>query len=327
MELSKLKSRTLAVLVIVIGACSAIHVSAQTWPSKPIKLIVPFPAGGPTDSLARQVATQLSVKLGQSIVIENVGGANGSIGMGQVAKAKPDGYTLGLGSNGSQVTNALLYSKLTFSPSTDLAPISIVAEYINVLVVNKALPVHNVPELIAYAKANPGTVSYGSAGNGSSNHFGGFNFARLAGIDATHVPYKGSAPALVDVMAGNITFMFDVMVTSMPQVRAGKLRALATSGTVRSKQMPEIPTVAESVPGFASVGWFAIFGPAELPKEIAHRVSREIATLAQTPEFINNLSKQGFEVVANTPEQLRERMVKESKLLEPIVKASGAKVD
>lgn len=327
MQLSKLKSRTLAILVIVISACSAIHVSAQTWPSKPIKLIVPFPAGGPTDSLARQVATQLSVTLGQSIVIENVGGANGSIGMGQVAKAKPDGYTLGLGSNGSQVTNPLLYSKLAFNPATDLAPISMVAEYINVLVVNKNLPVHNVPELIAYAKANPGTVNYGSAGNGSSNHFGGFNFARLAGIEATHVPYKGSAPALVDVIAGNTTFMFDVMVTSMPQVMGGKLRALATSGTVRSKQIPDIPTVAETVPGFASVGWFAMFGPAELPAEIAQRLSREIVKLAQTPEFINNLSMQGFEVVASTPEQLRERMAKESKLLEPIVKASGAKVD
>ena len=327
MQPSKLKSRTLSVLVIVISACSAIHVSAQTWPSKSIKLIVPFPAGGPTDSLARQVAAQLSVKLGQSIVIENVGGANGSIGMGQVAKAKPDGYTLGLGSNGSQVTNPLLYSKLAFSPATDLAPISMVAEYINVLVVNKNLPVHNVPELIAYAKANPGTVNYGSAGNGSSNHFGGFNFARLAGIEATHVPYKGSAPALVDVMAGNTTFMFDVMVTSMPQVRGGKLRALATSGTLRSQQIPDIPTVSETVPGFASVGWFAVFGPAELPTEIAQRLSREIAKLAQTPESINNLSKQGFEVVVSTPEQLHERMAKESKLLEPIVKASGAKVD
>jgi tripartite-type tricarboxylate transporter receptor subunit TctC len=195
-----------------------------------------------------------------------------------------------------------------------------------VVVVNKSLPVHNVPELIDYAKANPGTVTYGSAGNGSSNHFGGFNFARLAGIEATHVPYRGSAPALVDVMAGKPTFMFDAMVTSMPQVRGGKLRALATSGTVRSKQIPDLPTVAETVPGLANVGWFAIFGPAELPAEIAQRLSLEIAKLAQTPEFINNLSKQGFEVVVSTPEQLRERMAKESQLLEPIVKTSGVKV-
>jgi tripartite-type tricarboxylate transporter receptor subunit TctC len=327
MQVLKFKSWTAVFAVLIMSVCSTSYAVADTWPSKPIKLIVPFPAGGPTDSLARQIATQLSTSLGQPIIIENVGGANGSIGMGQVAKAKPDGYTLGLGSSGSQVINPLLYSKLANNPTTDLAPISMVAEYVNVLVVNNDLPVHNVPELIAYAKANPGKVNYGSAGNGSSNHLGGFDFGRLTGISATHVPYKGSAPALVDLMAGNTTFMFDIMVTSMPQVRAGKLRALATSGTVRNKQVLNLPTVAETVPGFSSVGWFALYGPAELRLDVAQRLSQEIAKLARFTEFVDILSKQGFDLVGSTPEQLRDRSDKEMKLLEPIVKASGAKVD
>jgi tripartite-type tricarboxylate transporter receptor subunit TctC len=247
--------------------------------------------------------------------------------MSQVAKAKPDGYTLGLGSNGAMVVNPFLYAKPPYNAKSHFTPVSLVVEYINVLVVNSELPVRSVPEFIAYAKANPGKLNYGSAGNGSSNHLAGFNFGRLAGIVATHVPYKGSAPALVDLMAGNTSFMFDVMVTSMPQVRAGKLRALATSGPVRSNQAPELPTVAETVPGFESVGWFGLFGPAELPGEIAQRLSRDVARIVQLPEFADKLATQGFEVSAGTPEQLRDRMARDMKLLEPIIKASGATLD
>jgi tripartite-type tricarboxylate transporter receptor subunit TctC len=317
----------MAMAAVAAAVFAVGHAQAQTWPSKPIRLIVPFPPGGSTDTLARQLGNQLGAALNQSVVVENIGGANGSIGMGQLVKAKPDGYTLGLGSSGSQVINPLLYTKLAYSPATDLSPISMVAEYVNVLVVNESLPVHNVAELIRYAKANPDKVSYGSAGNGSSNHLGGFNFARSAGIQAMHVPYKGSAPALVDLMGGNLTFMFDVMATSMPQVRAGKLRALATSGTARSAQAPELATVAESLPGFSSVGWFALFAPAHLPDDITRRLNAAVATIVRSPEMTDVLSKQGFDPVSSTPEQLRQRMASESSALAPLIKASGAKVD
>lgn len=322
-----MKSLLSLTLAISLGGLVSTGVSAEPWPTKPIRLVVPFPPGGPTDALARQVAKQLETALEQTVIVENVGGANGSIGMGQVAKAKPDGYTLGLGSSGSQVVNPLLYSKLSYSPASDMMPISLVAEYVNVLVVNKDLPVHSVADLVSYAKANPGKVNYGSAGNGSSNHLGGFNFSQFTGIAATHVPYKGSAPALLDLMAGNITFMFDVMVTSMPQVRAGKLRALATSGTTRSKQLAELPTVAEAVPGFSSIGWFALFGPAGLPDDITQRLNTEIVKIARSPAMIDTLSKQGFDAVSSTADELRKRMAAESKSLAPLIKASGAKVD
>lgn len=317
----------MAFAMAAMGVLAAGNLHAQAWPSKPVRLIVPFPPGGPTDTLARQLAKQLGDVVSQPVLVENVAGANGAIGMAQVAKAKPDGYTLGLGSNGSQVVNPLLYTNLSYSPATDMTPISMVAEYVNVLVVNEGLPVHNVAELIRYAKANPGKVNYGSAGNGSSNHLGGFNFARMAGVQATHVPYRGSAPALVDLMAGNTTFMFDVMATSLPQVRAGKLRALATSGTTRSAQVPELGTIAESLPGFSSVGWFALFGPAGLPDDIVRQLSAVVGRIAQSPEVVAAFSKQGFDALSSTPEQLRQRMADESKALKPIIKASGAKVD
>jgi len=312
---------------LALGAAAPAMASEQAWPAKPIKLIIPFPPGGPTDSLGRQFAEKLRASLGESVIVENVGGANGSIGMSRVASAAPDGYTLGLGAVGTQVINPLLYPNPPYDTFKDFSPISLVSEYVNVLVVNQELPVKSVADLIDYAKKNPGKVTYGSAGQGSSNHLSAALFASSAGIEATHVPYRGSAPALVDLMAGNTTFMFDVMVNSMPQVRAGKLRALAVSGAKPDPQVPELPPVAQTLPGYEVLGWFALYGPPGMPKDIVTKLSQATAAISQDAELTASMAKQGFNIAASTPEQLTERMAKDIETLGPVIKASGAKVE
>ncbi|MGO4328126.1 Bug family tripartite tricarboxylate transporter substrate binding protein [Cupriavidus sp. 2TAF22] len=247
---------TLIAAALALGA-PPVAAQAQTWPSRPLRLVVPFPAGGPADVLARYVGQKLSQDLHQPLVVENVPGMGGSIGMQKVAHASADGYTLGFATVGALTVNPAIYPNVGYNARRDFTPVAQVGEYENVLVTGANQPYRSLKDLLAAARTRPGQVTYGSAGNGSSNHLSGALLASQSGVKLNHIPYKGSAAALTDVMAGNVDFMFDVPVTSLPQLRSGKVRALATTGAQRSPDFPGVPTVAESVPGYVVMGWAA----------------------------------------------------------------------
>ena len=263
--------------VFILGIFFSGFCTAQPYPSKPIRFIVPFPPGGSTDGFSRPLAIKLSELVGQPVVIENVGGAGASIGSDRIAKSAPDGYTIGLATTGSLAINPHIYGrKLPHDTIRDFTHITLAVSYVNVLVVNPNVPVKTVAELIEYAKTNP--VSFGSAGNGSSNHLSGELLKVLSKAPMEHVPYKGSGPAMTDVIAGNITFMFDVLITSIPQMRAGRVRALAVTSARRSPYVPEVPTMDESgVHGYAEAGsdlWFGVVGPAGIPRPIVQKLTK-----------------------------------------------------
>ena len=305
---------------------------AQEFPHKPIKWIVPFPPGGPTDSFSRPVAQKLSEILGQPVVVENVPGAGASIGMDRVAKSPPDGYTIGLASTGTHAINPHLYgARLPHDTVRDFTPLTLGNRYVNVLIVNPKLGINSVAELIAYAKANPGKVTFGSAGNGSSNHLSGESLKFVTGAPMQHVPYRGSAPALADVMAGNITFMFDIPVTAMPMVRAGRVKALAVSGDRRSPFVPDVPSMTEAgVKGFNEVGsdlWMGIVGPAGIPKPIVARLNEALIQALRSVEVRERIAAQGFELWTSTPEEYARVIKADRERWGKLVKSSGARID
>ena len=258
---------------------------AQTpYPTKPIRIVVPFPAGGTTDILARAVAQRLTETLGQPVVVDNRPGAGGNIGAELVAKAAPDGYTLLMGTVGTHAINASLYAKMPYDHVRDFAPVILVAGVPNVLVINPALPVNSVQELIAYGKANPGKLNFASSGNGTSIHLSAELFKTMTGVQMAHVPYKGSAPALVDLMGGQVQLMFDNLPSALPQIKAGKLKALAVTSAQRSSALPDVPTVIESgLPGFEASSWFGLLAPAGTPKDIIAKLNGEVAKWLATP--------------------------------------------
>lgn len=301
---------------------------AQTYPSRAITMVVPFPAGGTTDILGRFVGQGLSAAWGQPVVIENRGGAGGNIGAAAVAKAAPDGYTLLVGTVGTHAINASLYSKMPYDTVKDFIPVTLIASVPNMLVVTPSLPVNSVAELVAYAKANPGKLNMASSGNGTSIHLSGELFKVMTGVDMVHVPYKGSAPALNDLMAGQVQLMFDNMPSALPQVKGGTLKALAVTTATRSPAMPDLPTVAEAgVPGFEASSWFGVFAPAGTPKEIVDKLQAEIARILKTPEMTERLAQQGAVAVGNTSEEFAAYVQAELTKWAGVVKASGAKVD
>lgn len=286
--------------------CMAPAHGADAYPDRPIKLIVPFTPGGNTDLLGRLVAQKLSAAVGQQVVVENRPGAAGTIGVDAVAKAKPDGYTLGLASFGNILTAASWYKSLPYDPVKDLAPVILLATPQTVLVANPKLPFNDVKGLIAYAKANPGKLNYGSSGSGSSNHLFGALFASMAHIDMTHVPYKGSGPAVNDVVGGTIQLSFAPFPLVLGQIATGGLKALAVTGAARHPLLPHTPTVAEAgVPGYEALGWFALMVPAGTPKPIIERLNVEINRILASPEVKNNLAQEGAEPVGGTPEDAR----------------------
>lgn len=320
----------LAALLWIL-ALAAGHASAQRYPHKPIRWLIPFSAGGPTDVLARAIAPKLSEALGVPVIVENKLGAGGSLAMDAVAKAAPDGYTIGMGHTGTQSINPHIYTKLPYDSLKDFAPITPVVSYVNVLVVNPNVPVKTVGELVAYAKANPEKVSFASGGTGATNHLSGELLKAVTGAPMLHVPYKGSAPALIDVIAGNATCMFDILVTSLPQIRAGKVRALAVTSAKRSHYAPDIPTMRESgVEGYEEAGsdlWFGVFAPAGTPKPIVDRLNAELVKALKAPEVVERIRVQAYDIWTLTPEEfaafLRVEYVKWGK----IVKLAGAKAD
>ncbi|MBV8030273.1 MAG: tripartite tricarboxylate transporter substrate binding protein [Betaproteobacteria bacterium] len=320
--------RLLSVLLTLLPLVAA----AEPFPSRPLKWIVPFPPGGPTDSFSRPVAQKLSEVLGQPVVVENIAGAGASIGIDRLAKSPPDGYTVALATTGTHAINPHLYGKrLPYDALEDFTPLTLGVRYVNVLVINPSVPANTVGELVAYAKANPGKVSFGSAGNGSSNHLSGEVLKYVTGAPMEHVPYKGSAPALGDVMAGNLTFMFDILITALPQARAGRVRALAVTSAKRSPFAPDIPTMAESgVKGYSEAGsdlWFGIVAPAGLPKEVTSKLNQALVTALRSPEIRQRISAQSFELWTSTPGEFAQVIRTDYEKWGRIVRAAGARVD
>ncbi|MBK7260688.1 MAG: tripartite tricarboxylate transporter substrate binding protein [Rubrivivax sp.] len=306
-------------------AMSTSWAQAQTYPNKPIRLIVTFPSGGAPDILARLFADK--AKLGQSVVVDNKPGAGGNIGADNVAKSPPDGHTLVMGTVGTHSINGALYSKMPYDMVKDFTPIAHVASAPNLLVVTNSLPVKNVAELISYMKANPNKLSFGSPGIGTSVHVSGELFKSLTGTTMQHVPYKGRQFAIPDLVGGQIQVMFDNMPSALPMAKDGKIRALAVTTEKRSPAASELPTVAETVPGFEATTWFAMFAPAGTPKEIVARINAEMKRVYALPDVQDKLKNLGLDAWISTPDELAKLQAREIIKWAKVVKDSGARAD
>ena len=306
----------------------ALSAAAQAWPSKPLRMIVPFPPGGAVDILGRAVAQKLSDALGQGVVVENRAGAGGAIGSEAAAKSPADGYTLLMGSTSTISINPALTDKPTYDPQRDFLPVSQIAFVPHMLVSSAALPAANLKEFIALAKAQPGKLNYGSAGNGTPHHIAGEMFKQLAGVNLTHIPFKGTGPAVNDLLAGQISFMSVEILAALPHVRAGKLRALGVATASRSDVAPDVPTVAEAgLPGFQVTAWYGVFAPAGSPAAAVQRVAAEIAKGVAQPDFRERLAGMGAAPVGSTPEAFAAFLKAENARWANAVKTSGAKLD
>lgn len=301
--------------------------AAQAYPTRPIRFLVGFPPGGTNDIVARALAPKLSEGLGQQVVVDNRGGASGTIGTEIAARAAPDGYTLLAGHSGTHVVNVSLFPKLHYDPVRDFAPITLTASLPMALVVHPSVPAKSAAELIALAKAKPGWINFATASSGGPTHMAAVLFKHLADIDIVHIPYNGNAPALNDVVAGRVQMMFSNLLTSMPLARAGKLRVLAVSTAKRTQQAPDIPTVAESgIPGYDYNPWFAMFAPAGTPRPVVMLLNAEIRRALESPDMKQRFGKQAIDLVTSTPEELAERIRTEIPKWREVVKKAGAQI-
>jgi tripartite-type tricarboxylate transporter receptor subunit TctC len=311
-----------ALLAVCTGALG------QAWPAKPIKYIVPFAPGGTTDILGRMVASGLAPVLAQPVVVENKPGQAGSVGSAELARAAPDGYTIGGGTISSHAINVSLYPSLPYDPLKDFAPITMLATLPNMLIVHPSLGVNNVRELVALLKSNPNKYSFGSAGNGTSQHISGELFKIMTATQMQHIPYKGSGPMIPDLLAGTIQLSFENITTAYPQVKGGKLKALAVTSTKRSFVAPEVPTMAEAgLAGYDISSWQAMFAPAGTPKEIVSRLHAETAKILRSPDNQKKLADLGLEAGGMAPQELAALIGAEIPRLGKVVRESGAKVD
>jgi tripartite-type tricarboxylate transporter receptor subunit TctC len=315
--------RQFATSLALISAVATTPALAQGYPARPVTLVVPYPAGGSADILARTVGVKLAEKLGQPVIIENRGGAGTAIGARFVAESRPDGYTLLMGTVSSQAINPAM-TRVGYDPVKDFVPVSPLASIPFVLVATPAAPYNTVADVIAAAKQNPGTVGYASAGPGTSNHLAGEMLASAAHVKLLHVPYRGSAPALADVLAGHVAVMFDLQTTSLPNVRAHKLKALAVTSAERSPLMPEVPTVAESgLPGFEVSAWFGIFAPAKVPSPVLKQLSDALAQILEAPSMAQRLRDIGAEPDTRNAAQFKSYVDGEAGKYAAVVKAAG----
>lgn len=302
--------------------------TSAPYPAKPIKLVVPFAAGGTTDILGRAAAAELT-KAGMQTIVENRPGAGGNIGAEMVAKSAPDGYTLLMGTVGTHGINQSLYGRLPYDPVKDFAPVTLLAMVPNVLVVHPALPVGGVSDLIALAKSKPGKLNYASSGNGTSIHLSGELFKSMTGTYMTHIPYRGSAPALTDLIGGQADLMFDNLPSALPHIKSGKLRALGVTSGNPSPALPGVPTIAEAGPvrGYEATSWFGVLAPAGTPSDIVLKLQQTLSKALASPEMREKLVSQGAEPVGDTPEQFARHIQAETAKWAKVVQASGAKVD
>jgi tripartite-type tricarboxylate transporter receptor subunit TctC len=315
-------------VVALLFAIAAAPVAAQNYPTKPIKLICPFPPAGAVDIASRAIAHELTKTLGQTVAVENRPGAGGNLGGEAAARSAPDGYTIFMSTSGIQAINPALYANMTFDPNKDLVPVAPLVSLNNVLVVHPSVKANSVKEVIALAKAQPGKIPYASSGNGTSIHMSGVMFTYLTGTDMIHIPYKGSGPAVTDLLAGQVSMMFDNIPSALPHIKAGKLRALATTGASRDPALPDLPTIAEAgVPGYESGVWFGLMAPEGTPKDIIARLNAEAVKGTKSPEFIKRMSALGYNMIPGTPEQMAEMIKVEIGRWTPIVRSTGAKVD
>jgi tripartite-type tricarboxylate transporter receptor subunit TctC len=322
-----------AILSLAWGAAAALAVapawgSEAAYPEKPVRLVVPFPPGGGADTLARLIMPKVAQTLGRPIVIDNKPGAGGNVGAEYVARAAPDGYTLLYGTNGTHAINASLYPNLRFDPIRDFVPVSRMTEIAAMLIVNPQLPVTSVTELIRYAKANPGKLNFASAGNGTTSHLSGELFRTMAGIDIVHVPYRGGALAVTDLIGGQVQMMIDVMPNVYPLAREGRVRGLAISTAQRFEGAPELPTIAESgLPGFEASAWDGVLAPAGTPAAIVRKLNAAIRAALQDPELVAALRARGARPVPGSPEEFARHIEDSSRKWAQVVRASGAKID
>jgi len=312
-----------ALLLVMPGAAPA-----QGYPAKTIRMIVPFPAGGATDIVGRLIAQKLTESWGHPVIVDNRGGAGGTIGSDVAAKAPPDGYTILVGTSSTHAIAPSLYPKLSYDPVRDFAPVTLIASATILLAVHPSLPAKNTRELIALAKRQPNALSFASSGNGGISHLVGEHFKSVGGIQMLHVPYKGDTPALVDLVSGQVHLMFGTAVSFLPYVKAGRLNALAVTNPKRSPIVPNVPTVAESgLPGFEALQWFGIFAPAGTPRDIVTRLSGEIVKIVRLPDIRERMTSLGAEVVGSTPEQLATFVKADTAKWARVVKQSGAKIE
>ena len=323
----------LASLAISLGSAglllSAPSAWAQSFPNKPIRLVCPFPPGGAVDIASRAIAQELTKNLGQPVTVDNKPGAGGNIGGAEVARSSPDGYTLFMTTSGIQAINPALYSKMPFDPNKDLTPVSALVSLNNVLVLHPSVKANSVAEVIALAKSQPpGAMNYASSGSGTSIHMSGEMFKSLANINITHIPYKGSAPAINDLLGGQVMMMFDNIPSALPHIKAGKLRALATTGAKRDPSLPELPTISEAgLSGYESGVWFGISVPANTPRDIVNKLNAEIVKGTKSPDFVKRMTDLGYIIYGTSPEAMADMNKAEVLRWGPIVKASGAKAD
>lgn len=321
--------RTLAAAAAtaLAGLLALSPAAAQDFPNRPVTLVVPFAAGGSTDLVGRLIAEHMSAELGQPVVVENKGGAGGNLGAAQVAKATPDGYTILMGTVATHALNPAIYKKMPYDPVTSFAPISLLAVVPNVLVVNPSFPAKTTEELIVLLKKEPGKYSYASSGNGTPLHLSGELFKSMAGVDMQHVPYQGAGPALVDVLSGQVPIMFDNLPSSSGHIKSGKLRALGVTTAEKASSFPDVPTIAEAVPGYETYTWNALFAPAGTPPEVVAKLNAAANKALADPKVQARLADFSAKPVGSTPEQLGEHVKKEMAKWAPIVKQSGAQID
>jgi tripartite-type tricarboxylate transporter receptor subunit TctC len=323
-------NRRTATLALAAGALAAIAPAAraQAFPNKPIRLICPFPPGGAVDIASRAISAELSKTIGQQVNVENKPGAGGNIGGIEAVRSAPDGYTLFMTTSGIQAINPALYAKMPFDPNKDLVPVSALVSLSNVLVVHPSVKANSVAELLALLRAQPGQLTFASSGSGTSIHMSGEMFKQLAKVDMVHVPYKGSAPALTDLLGGQVNLMFDNIPSALPHIRSGKLRALATTGARRDPTLPDLPTIAEAgVAGYESGVWFGLAAPAGTARDIVSRVADEAIKGTKSPEFVKRMTELGYVIIGAGPDTMADMNRAEVARWGPIVKASGAKAE